>query len=219
MVRALTNLADFRRDESVAIKLRLRRIALLKSFLSSLNKPLKILDVGGTEIFWERMGFAGAEGIEITILNLSEEKVHHPNFRSVSGDARNMFQFCDGAFDVVFSNSVLEHVGSYEDQKRMAMEVQRVGKHFFVQTPNYYFPLEPHFLFPFFQFFPLWLKVFLLGHFNLGWYRKISDEREAIKIANSVRLLKETELRELFPDATIHREKFCGLTICFIVYK
>jgi len=118
----------------------------------------------------------------------------------------------------VFSNSVIEHVGGYEDQKQMAREVQRIGKRYFLQTPNFYFPFEPHFLFPFFQFFPLWLKVFLLRHFSLGWRDKIPDKGEAIKTANSVRLLKKEELKELFPGAVIHDEKFGGLTISFIVY-
>ena len=175
--------------------------------------------MGGTEIFWERMGFAGDEDNKITLLNLSKVEIHYPNFKGTVGDARNMREFRDGEFNLVFSNSVIEHVGGYEDQKRMAKEVQRVGKRYFLQTPNFYFPFEPHFMFPFFQFFPLWLKVFMLRHFNLGWYTKIYDKGQAIKTANSIRLLKKQELMELFPEATIHEEKFCGLTYSFIIYK
>ena len=212
-------LGDFRRDDSLAIKLRLKRIALLKELIFCLPKPIRFLDVGGTEIFWERMGFAGNKDIEIILLNLSEVEIHYPNFKSVVGDARNMPEFRDGEFDVVFSNAVIEHVGGYEEQKQMAKEVQRVGKRYFLQTPNFYFPFEPHFLFPFFQFFPLWLKVFLLRHFNLGWYNKIPDKPQAIKTANSIRLLKKRELKQLFPRATIYEQKFYGLTISFIVYR
>jgi len=218
MRNLLRNSADFQRDNSLALRLRLKRIALFKELISPLPKPLTILDVGGTEIFWERMGFVGDENVQITLLNLSEIETHYPNFKSVAGDARNMHQFGDGEFDVVFSNSVIEHVGEYQDQKQMAKEVQRIGKRYFLQTPNFYFPFEPHFLFPFFQFFPLWLKVFLLRHFNLGWHAKIPDKGQAIKTANSVRLLKKRELKELFPGAIVHEEKFWGLTISFIVY-
>lgn len=57
-----------------------------------------------------------------------------------------MKQFQDNEFDAVFSNSVIEHVGDYEAQRQMANEIMRVGKRYFVQTPNFYFPIEPHIL-------------------------------------------------------------------------
>jgi hypothetical protein len=164
------------------------------------------------------MGLAGDRNFEITLLNLSQIEIHHSNLESVVGDARNMREFGDGEFDVVFSNSVIEHVGDYKNQKQMALEVQRVGKRYFLQTPNFYFPFEPHFLFPFFQFFPLWLKVFLIRHFNLGWYNRVSGKEQALRTASSVRLLKKWELKELFPNAIICNERFAGLTISFIVF-
>lgn len=213
---------DFRRDDSLAIKLRMKRIILFKELISSIpniSKPIKILDVGGTEIFWERMGFADDERYYITLLNLSKVETHHQNLISFVGDARGMPQFNNGEFDVVFSNSVIEHVGEYEDQKKMAKEIQRVGKRYFIQTPNFYFPFEPHFLFPFFQFFPLWLKVLMVQHFNLGWYTKIPDKEKAIKTVNSIRLLKRKELMVLFPGGTIFEEKFMGLTKSFVIYN
>jgi 2-polyprenyl-3-methyl-5-hydroxy-6-metoxy-1,4-benzoquinol methylase len=73
-----------------------------------------------------------------------------------------MPQFQNDEFDIVFSNSVIEHVGSYEEQNLMASEVRRVGKRYFIQTPNLFFPIEPHFLFPFFQFLPLDYRVTLI---------------------------------------------------------
>ena len=135
------------------------------------------------------------------------------------GDARDMSQFGDGQYDIVFSNSLIEHVGNYNEQKKVADEIIRIGKRYFVQTPNYYFPIEPHFLCPFFQYLPSRLKVFLLCHFNLGWYKKIKDCQKATEIADSIRLLKEYELKQLFPDANIYREKVLGLTKSFIMYK
>jgi hypothetical protein len=211
-------IADFQRDDSLALKLRLKTIDFFKELISPLPKPIRILDLGGTEIFWERMGFLQDEDIKVTLLNLSKIEIHHPNLKSVAGDARNLSKYKNGEFDIVFSHSVIEHVGSYDDQKKMAEEVQRVGKRYFIQTPNYYFPFEPHFLFPLFQFFPDWLKIFLVRHFNLGTQDKISDEEEAVKIVNSIRLLKKRELHELFTGAEIYREKLFGFSIFFIVY-
>ncbi len=212
-------LADFKGKNSIAMRLRLKTIDIFEKLILPLPKPLRIVDVGGTETFWERMGYSGDNSLDILLLNLSEEKTHSPNIKSIAGDARDMHQFRDGEFPVAFSHSVIEHVGTYHDQKQMANELQRVAKRYFIQTPNFHFPMEPHFLFPFFQFFPLWLKVFMLRNFRLGWYNKISDKEEAIKIANSIRLLKKKELIELFPDATIHEIKFLGLTQSFVLYK
>ena len=210
----LTDMVDFRKDSSVITKIRLSRIALFKDLMSPLPKPVKILDVGGTELFWERMGFADDENYQITILNLSKTEGHHSNISLVMGDARDMSEFGDEAFDVAFSNSVIEHVGGPAEQRQMAEEVMRVGKRYFVQTPNRSFPFEPHYLFPFFQFFPLSLKVFLIRR----WHPRISDIEKATKAAKSVRLLRRRDVADLFPDGKIFDEKLLGLASSFIVY-
>ncbi|OPY56062.1 MAG: Methyltransferase domain protein [Methanosaeta sp. PtaU1.Bin055] len=214
----LKKMFDVSRDDSPILKVRRKRIAFFRELTAPLPKPLKIIDVGGTELFWEKMGFADDPDYEITILNLSRADSHHSNIRLVVGDAREMGEFGDGAFDVAFSNSVIEHVGGLAEQRRMAREVMRVGRRYFVQTPNRGFPLEPHFLFPFFQFFPLALKVFLIQRFSLGWYPKIPERREALAAANSVRLLRREEIVDLFPEGTVLDEKLFGMTSSFLVY-
>ncbi len=220
MIRNLfLSLADSRSDNSLALKLRLKTITVFKEFIRGLPKPVRIIDVGGTEVFWEMMGFGGEESVDITLLNLSEEKTRYPNIKSVAGDARNLHQFKTNEFTIGFSHSVIEHVGTYVDQKQMANELQRVGKHYFLQTPSFYFPMEPHFLFPFFQFFPLWFKVYLIQHFNLGHYNKIKDRGQAVNTVNSIRLLKKKELKELFPDAIIIDNRLFGLTQSYIVHN
>jgi hypothetical protein len=113
---------------------------------------------------------------------------------------------------------VIEHVGGAADQKRMADEVQRVGRRYFVQTPNRYFPIEPHFLFPGFQFLPEAAQVFLLSHFRLGTYEIVRDRDYARTLVREIRLLSLSEFRRLFPQATIHRERLVGLTKSFIAY-
>jgi hypothetical protein len=142
--------------------------------------------------------------------------VSGPPFSSVTGDARAMPEFADAEFDVVFSNSVIEHVGGLEDQRRMAEEIQRVGRRFFVQTPNRRFPIEPHTVFPLFQFLPLAVRVSLVRRFQLGWIPRTPDARAARGRVCSIRLLTRAEVGQLFPGATIHRERVCGLTKSFI---
>ena len=201
-----------------ARKMRKKRIALFQSLIARLPRPLHVLDVGGEQRFWEIVGLVH-EDAQILLYNVAPAEVSYPNLIARVGDARNMREFHDKEFEIVFSNSVIEHVGSYAHQAQMAQEVQRVGERYYVQTPNRYFPLEPHFLFPFFQFLPLNLRVFLVTHFQLGWRGKIRDRQEAVEAVNEIRLLTEKELKRLFPGATIYKEKLLGLTKSFIVYK
>ena len=217
-MQVLRKVADHRKGDTLATRLRRERFSLFKSLVASVPRPLSILDVGGTQPFWEGMGFIGDDDVRITLLNLSKVEVDYPSFTSVAGDARDMSEFKDKQFDVVFSNSVIEHVGTRHDQQRMAREVMRLGQRYFVQTPNRFFPIEPHFLFPFFQFLPLRLRVFLVSHFDMGWHTKAANRREAVELASSIRLLTERELRGMFPGAKIFREKFLGLNKSFIAY-
>ncbi len=217
----LRRLADNTSPDSFASVLRRRRFRLFRKFISEANKkPLRVLDVGGTLNFWKGMDFLGQRNeIELTLLNLFKTESRCPRVTCVVGDARNMTEFHDRQFDVVFSNSVIEHVGDLADQKKMAQEIRRVGGGYFVQTPNLYFPVEPHFLFPFFQFFPVGLKAFLLRHFRVGWHGPYKTIEKARKVASSVRLLKKSELARLFPDGKIREERFLGLVKSFIVYR
>jgi 2-polyprenyl-3-methyl-5-hydroxy-6-metoxy-1,4-benzoquinol methylase len=209
-------MADNRDRNSVAAKLRRKRAAFLMNLLAPLKRPIQILDVGGTEQYWKMVDMTEDE-IHMTLLNLEATETSLPNCISISGDARQLM-FEDKSFDVVFSNSVIEHVGGYADQERMASEVRRVGTRYFVQTPNKYFPIEPHFLFPFFQFLPTRIRVWLLRNFNLGWFPKTADEAKATEIVESIRLLNRTEFVQLFPGAKVYEEKFFGLTKSFIAY-
>ena len=219
MVRLLKRLADTRRADSLSTQLRRKRFSLFESLASSLPRPLKILDVGGTQRFWELMDFV-EEDVAITLVNLPGTKIdiRHPNFTHVTADARNLDLFDDDEFDIVFSNSVIEHVGTFDDQGRMAREVRRVGRSYFVQTPNRYFPMEPHFYFPFFHFLPLPTRAFLVRHLNLGQRGRIRDRQAAVQKVSHIRLLTAAELRGLFPGGHLYREKFMGLTKSFVVY-
>ena len=218
-MKILKRVADNRTDDSLATRLRRRRFALFRHLISSLDRPFSILDVGGRPLFWEKMRFAEERGVKIVLLNIEEPEFAHPNFTCVVGDARDMREFGDKEFDVVFSNSVLEHVGGYDEQRQMAEEVRRVGKRYFLQTPNRFFPMEPHFRFPLFQFLPRSFRVFLVRHFDLGWFKRTPDEQEAAKIVDSIRLLTEREVRALFPEGTVYKEKVLGLTKSFVVYS
>jgi SAM-dependent methyltransferase len=210
--------ADFRNPQSLSRRLRHKRSAFFEQLIAPLVKPLRILDVGGTEDYWQALGFGDRDDIWVTLLNVTAGSTSTPQFLSIAGDARDLSQFKRREFDVVFSNSVIEHVGDLDDQKRMAAEVQRVGKRYFVQTPNRYFPIEPHFLFPWFQFLPEAVQIWLLGRYRLGSYDIVTDRDYARELVREIRLLSLSEFCDLFPVANIYRERLLGMTKSFVAY-
>jgi ubiquinone/menaquinone biosynthesis C-methylase UbiE len=219
MGKLLKTILDYESDRSLPTKMRRSRFKLFLNLLKSVPKPISILDVGGTEKFWKMMAFTNPDQIHFTLLNLKMPAISLPNFMGITGDATSMSSISDQQFDVVFSNSVIEHVGDFNQQRLMASEIQRVGKRYFVQTPNYYFPIEPHFLFPAFQWLPKKLRFWLIQNFNLGHIKRISDPTKAKEMVNSTRLIKRRELLILFPDSIIIEEKYLGLVKSFIVYN
>ncbi len=217
-MRGLRSLADNRRAGSLADQLRQRRFALFERLLASLPEPRRILDVGGTPGFWEARGYGSRTGTEIVLFNLVAFETTHGNMTSLVGDAADLSRFADGSFEVVFSNSVIEHLETLERQQRMAAEIRRVGRRYFLQTPNFWFPLEPHFLFPGFQFLPVRIRVGILRRFGIGHYRRTPDAAAAEQAIRLIRLMKGRELRTAFPGGRFWRERFLGLTKSFIVY-
>lgn len=185
---------------------------------ADLPRPLRILDVGGTEEFW-KISFGNLDGLNITLLNVKAANPQDPHFTSITGDARSMPQFTAHQFDIVFSNSVIEHVGDWNQQWRMANEIRRVGKRFFVQTPNKLFPIEPHFLVPGFQFLPVSVRVAMVRRWKLGWWPRIPDKEAAQKEVESIRLLTKREVKKLFPEAIVGVERFAGLPKSFFAYR
>jgi ubiquinone/menaquinone biosynthesis C-methylase UbiE len=218
-VASLKSFFDNRETGSLAARMRRQRFAFFLSLFNQVKRPARILDVGGTQRFWEVMGYSNLADLRITLLNLETQPVSSPSFESVAGDARDLSRYADASFDVVFSNSVIEHLGPHlADQQRMANEIRRVGRRYFVQTPNRYFPIEPHFLTPGFQFLPVSVRVWAVTRFNVGWYKRFSDKDEARHEVESISLLTKREVRRIFPGALIYEEKFLGVTKSFVAY-
>ncbi len=183
-------------------------VLFFKNF--SKNEPIHILDLGGTVDFWKNSSLLSLPQLKITLLNLEAESTHLQNLESISGDATSMPQFGDQSFDLVFSNSVIEHLYTFENQQKMASEILRVGKKYFVQTPNKYFPIEAHYALPFAQYYPETFLRFLLTKTKVSRLRKWPFNA-AQQYLDEIRLLDEKEMKLLFSGATIYREKFLGI--------
>lgn len=184
--------------------------------LFGLTPETRILDVGGYEFNWMLLPFSPC----VTLLNLSvpRERERESNFALVVADGKHL-PFKNGAFDLVYSNSVIEHLGSFENQQLFAAECQRVGHGYYVQTPNKLFFVEPHLITPFIHWLPRRIQRLLLRNFTVwGWITRPSS-RYCESFMNEVRLLNRTDLQQLFPDADIIHERFLGLSKSIIAVK
>ena len=182
---------------------RRKRLDLFRRSLSPGPEDV-LLDVGGYPVFWTvHPPMAG----RIDTLNLhaaSFDPASFPNhrIRPLEGDGRAL-PFEDGSYDIAFSNSVIEHVGSWEDQKSFAAELCRVGKRVWCQTPALECPIEPHFLAPFVHWMPRQWRPFVVRYFTpRGWASKGSKE-SIQEMVDWTRLISKREMAELFPDCRI----------------
>lgn len=219
MRQLLRALASSTSHNSLAAWFRRRRFALFRELVASCHAtPLTILDIGGWQEFWEIVAFTNTPH-KIILLNTYSVRTTYPNFVSVVGDARRLTMFEDQSIDIVFSNSVIEHLGTFENQFAMAREVERVGKKYYIQTPSYAFPIEPHFLFPCYHWLPLSWRAKLLARFSLGFIERTHSEERAYEVLREFRLLTKSEVARLFPSATIYAERILGIPKSYIAIK
>lgn len=217
--KSLQNMARGDIKGNIANKFRLKRVKYLMSLIENeKRKPVKILDIGGTDYYWSALNIDKYQELDITLVNISIPENIDKKFKYIQGDGRDLSYFQNKSVDLIFSNSVIEHTGNFNDQIKFANEIRRVSKKYFIQTPNYFFPFEPHFLVFGFQFLPIKFRAFLIRNLNFGWYKKTKDYNKSLELAKNIRLLKKKELKTLFPEGTIIKEKFCGLTKSFMIF-
>lgn len=211
---------------SLEFRFRARRFAKVRALIEDAlaeRGEARILDLGGTETYWligEDFIEQNRNRIEITLVNLEQEAVRDESvFRSLAGDATDPDLFAGEIFDLVHSNSVIEHVGDWSRMLRFAANTKRLSKRYYVQTPNYWFPYEPHFRFPGFQYLPKSARVALLRRFSLGFFRPVEDPEEARAIIDHHTLISTRQMRLLFDDAEISHEKVFGLNKSIIAVR
>lgn len=174
-----------------------------------LHKGATVLDLGGQPAIWDSV----SEPLNILILNLpgiaqTAHPTHH-NIQFMEGDACEVVGITENSFDIVFSNSVIEHVGNADFRARFAKEVRRLGKTYWVQTPSRYFPIEPHNGMPFWWFWPERLRTRQIQK----WKQTLPDWTEMVEGTD---IVSREEMRRLFPEADIHVERFLGIPKSYI---
>jgi len=85
----------------------------------------------------------------------AEVRKAYAGARFVQIEAHRPLPFADGEFDICYSNAVVEHVGSREQQRQFIAELCRVARRVFVVAPNRLFPIEHHTGLPFVHYLPL----------------------------------------------------------------
>ena len=182
---------------------------------------VRILDLGGEAGYWRLYDrdLLRSKAVAIHLVNPAPQPVDDPLFTAAVGDASHLPEIEAGRFDLVHSNSVIEHVGDRTRMEAFAAEVRRLAPRYYVQTPCFYFPVEPHFGTPFFHWRSEQARARMLMRKHRGWGERARDMGEAMRTVQGARLLDRAQFRLLFPDARHVDERLAGLTKSLIAIR
>jgi hypothetical protein len=186
-----------------------------------IDSRTRILDVGGSRHIWRLLPVHP----DVVMLNLlpsdGEDDAGDEsaaNLRMVLGDARHL-PFKDRSFDLIFSNSLIEHLHTFDQQQRFADECRRVAAQYYVQVPNQRFFVEPHLLTPFIHWLPESVRTRMLRNFTVWGLLTRPTRQECEHFIEEVRLLTERDLHQLFPEAEIWHERVLGMSKSLMAVK
>jgi hypothetical protein len=219
-------LANHESPDSLRGRLRRRRIGPLIEMIDAVHAEygfVRILDIGGTRKYWSifPQDVLIENSVHITVVNIpgSQLPANDALFTFTVGDGCNLKEHRNNSFHIVHSNSVIEHVGDWEHMRAFAAEIRRLAPNYFVQTPYFWFPVEPHFMCPLFHWLPEPIRVGLMLRFNLGWWPRRQTVGDAVRAVQGSRLLDKRMFRFLFPDAKLVMEKWLLLPKSMIVVR
>ena len=195
-------------------RFRRKRFALFFD-LMQINNSTTILDVGGLPYDWIELGYQG-KVICVSLSRIREGLWGDGNIIYLRQDATAL-PYPDKAFDVVYSNSLLEHVGRH-NQAQVAYEIRRVAKRYWVQAPNRYFPIELHYYALFYHQMPYGLRK-LIATYWTSFVRKVLLRKPNYYLSeiDTIYPSRFGELQTLFPEAKIIKEKVLFFTKSYIV--
>lgn len=208
---------DYDDPKSLASRFRRARmkhvIGLVRAVFAERGQ-CRIIDLGGRPDYWRAIDRRILEDCNVRITTVNPEaqdRTLDPMFDQRAGDACAL-DFEDGAFDLAHSNSVIEHVGGWAQMERFAAETRRVARRYYVQTPYFWFPIEPHLSAPLVHWAPEPVQARFLIRRGHAFVARTDDIASAMRAVQDARLLDKTMMRHLFPDARLEEEKVAGLT-------
>lgn len=204
------------RNESWGGRRRARRWEWLVRVFPDLAQ-MSVIDLGGDAGTWTR---SPLHPKHVHVVNIDTPPAEVPGWITVdTGDACALPErIGSGSYDLVFSNSVIEHVGGHERRLRFAESVHRLAPAHWVQTPYRYFPVEPHWIAPGMQFLPVRARAVVARRWPLAHVRS-ADLRDALTGVLWTELLDRSQMRYYFPDSALLSERLAGLTKSLIAVK
>lgn len=222
-------LTDYQNPNSIGSRLRRRRGIMLKTMIENVYQGqgnVRIIDIGGEASYWDIFppGYLVSRKVRITLANKYEENlppdVDTEIFDNQHVDCTDRLDYPGGYFDIAHSNSVIEHLLTWDNMKIFAKETRRIGISYFVQTPSFSFPFEPHFGRPFFHWLPESTRAGMLMRGNVGHYPQADSLDVAMHHVEYVRLLNRAQMEYLFPDATqVVSERVLGMTKSLVAIR
>jgi hypothetical protein len=213
------------RQKAYGSSFRLKRFAIVKRMIEDIiakKGHCKIIDVGGEFNYWKQY-LDQLEGLPIEVLigNIDDRSVpfSDPRFTGTYANACDLSFAATGSFDLAHSNSVIEHVGRWKEMKKMADEIRRVANAYYVQTPYYWFPMEPHYRTIGYHWLPESWRARLLTWRSMGYFPKATDFNLAMEYVNDSILIDRLQMKTLFPDAQHSNERVFGLTKSLIATR
>ncbi len=199
---------------------RRKRLAELLRIYPNLEN-YSVLDVGGRPFMWDLLKeFYDVAPKQLVILNTPSEHLlpESENYTVKIADGCNL-PYENDSFDLVFSNSVIEHVGKKEEMTQFSRECDRVGKNIYIQTPNRWFPVDAHLGVAFIHWLPrpLYKKLCFLSLRYPFTINNPSEKKNFDLEFETTRLLTRGQLKRLFPDNRILPEKFLFFVKSFVV--
>jgi hypothetical protein len=211
--RTTRRFVDVESAGSASTRWRQRRWHALATRFPALG-DMHVLDLGGTAVSWR---LSPVQPGALTLLNTFHQS---GDVEVIVGDAcEPPASLLGRRFDLVYSNSVIEHVGGHYRREQFAAIVHGLSDHHWIQTPNRYFPVEPHFLCPGLQYLPLPLATRTARLWPVGHYAgRLSSPQIAAMRVQEIELLGRSQMRYYFPDSEILRERAGPLTKSLIAH-
>lgn len=193
------------------------RMKRIKELFPDLDR-CSVLDVGGTWGWWKMMEMSNRDITIVNIDRVHEKDVLAAGYKFSSANGCDL-PYADRQFKLAFSNSVIEHVGGIKEQRLFAQQMLRCGETLYLQTPNKWFPIEPHMVAPFIHWLPMEVQCHLVRWLSLwGWVNR-PTVAESRAFLSTIRLMTLSELKSMFPGCTFEAERFLGLPKSYIVIK
>lgn len=178
---------------------------------------MSVIDFGGRVSMWQRVPVRPKH---VHVVNVEPSRVDIPEWAEFDvGDACALpDHIARRRYDLVFSNSVIEHVGGHDRRERFADTVHQLSDAHWVQTPYRYFPIEPHWMAPAAQYLPVAARAQVVRRWPLS-FRRGTPRETAVRAVLSVELLDRTQLRHYFPHSQIRAEKVFGIPKSLVAYR